>query len=647
MEKFTSLFYISSCILACIGLFYFGIVLFQKVKKKREVDFSWKNIYNYVLGLLALVPVIAGLYIVPVAFYDPNFWLEDASQHFEAQNALKLFGLAILGFYLSVRSSIFLPHKDEYHNIGPKLLFLSLFPGLASALNVMIITNYITEDYNAKYLLFFFAVSTFVYVITSRISKRETVNLGILTAHRFNLLIINKIFKIPFRKQEQIEDGRIYTILNDDISRIFSFSQDIIMTYTNVVTLIVVQIYLFTIDWVSSVALLGITVLIMGFLILLAPKLSKTANISRIKREHYSNYISGLINGFKELVLHRIKIDKYKKDMEDASGESYEATKKYNYIGIDANLFSELSFTVAMGVSCLLFPLIFGLDKQLITAYVLAVLFLWGPVTIILNGIPQIVNVKVSLERIKAFLKDAQIEASSADQISENSVIPFVDRIEVRDVYFDYSDGEDDNDGYGIGPLNFEANEGELVFIIGGNGSGKTTFLKLLIGLYAPSSGSILINGHEVDKRTLSECFSVIYSEFYLFQKIYDIKEDRLGQVYDWLEDLQLSDKVKIEDGRFSTIDLSKGQRKRLAILKSYLEDRPVYFFDEVAADLDPSFREFFYNELLVKMRQEGKILIIISHDDKFFHLADNIYKMDLGTMALHSNQLLEVSEQY
>lgn len=647
MEKFTSLFYISSCILACTGLFYFGIVLSQKLKKKREVDFSWKNIYNYVFGFLALTPVLAGLYIVPISFYDQNFWLEGASQHFDAQDALKLFGLAISGFYLLVRASIFLPHKDEYYNIGPKLLFLSLFPGLASALNVMIITNYITEDYNAKYLLFFFAVSTFVYVITSRISKRETVNLGILTAHRFNLLIINKIFKIPFRKQEQIEDGRIYTILNDDISRIFSFSQDIIMTYTNVVTLIVVQIYLFTIDWVSSVALLGITVLIMGFLILLAPKLSKTANISRIKREQYSNYISGLINGFKELVLHRIKIDKYKKDMEDASGESYDATKKYNYIGIDANLFSELSFTVAMGVSCLLFPLIFGLDKQLITAYVLAVLFLWGPVTIILNGIPQIVNVKVSLERIKAFLKDAQIEEPTAEQVAENSVIPFVDRIEVRDVHFDYSDGEEDNDGYGIGPLNFEANEGELVFIIGGNGSGKTTFLKLLIGLYAPSSGSILINGHEVDKKTLSECFSVIYSEFYLFQKIYDIKEDRLEQVYDWLEDLQLSDKVKIEDGKFSTIDLSKGQRKRLAILKSYLEDRPVYFFDEVAADLDPSFREFFYNELLVKMRQEGKILIIISHDDKFFHLADNIYKMDLGTMALHSNQLLEVSGQY
>ena len=111
---------------------------------------------------------------------------------------------------------------------------------------------------------------------------------------------------------------------------------------------------------------------------------------------------------------------------------------------------------------------------------------------------------------------------------------------------------------------------------------------------------------------------------------------------------MQLADKVSIENGVFSTIDLSKGQRKRLAILKSYLEDRPVYFFDEVAADLDPAFRDFFYNELLVKMRQEKKILIIISHDDKYFDLADNIYKMDMGQISSKvKEEVLVLSEQY
>lgn len=633
MESIINVSYIINGIMAFIGVLYLGIVVYQKMKKKRTILFTKENILNYFLGFLVLAPILAVLYIIPIVFYDPNFWLEGTSQYIEARKGIYSFGVGVLCFYAVLRASIFMPHENEYYNITPKLLFLSLFPGVASAINVMIISKFLTNDYDAKYFLLFFLINTFIYVITTRISKRETVNLGILTAHKFNLLIIDKIFKTPYRKQEEVKEGKMYTILNDDIRTIFSFSQDIILTYTNLITLIVVQVYLFTIDWASSLALLGIIVFVMGFLAILVPRLNKTGNIAREKREEYSEFISGLIKGFKELVLHKVKIGKYKKDMEESSKVSYSASQDYANVGIDANVFSELSFTIAMGASCLVFPLIFNLDKQIITAYVLVVLFLMGPVTIILNGLPQVVRLKVSLDRIKAFIKDAEIEDETSNELIDRNVVPFVTSIEVKDVSFTY-DNEDESMNYGIGPINFKANKGELVFIIGGNGSGKTTFLKLLTGLYKPNSGNILINDMETSRKMLGECFSVIYSDSYLFKKLYDLKEDRLNQVNEWLDVLQLSDKVTIENGVFSTIALSKGQRKRLSILKSYLEDRPVYFFDEVAADLDPEFRDFFYNDLLVKLREEGKILIIISHDDKYFSLADSIYKMDMGQLS-------------
>ncbi len=644
MEIITKVSYIANSIMALIGVLYLGLVVYQKMKKKRVFLFTGKNILNYFLGFLVVVPVLAVLYTIPLAFYDPNFWSETASQYVEARKDVLSLGIGILCFYAGLRASIFMPHKNEYYNITPKLLFLSLFPGIASAINVMIISKFLTNDYEAKYLLLFFAMNTLIYVVTTRISKRETVNLGILTAHKFNLLIIDKIFKTPYRKQEQVKEGKMHTILNDDIRTIFSFSQDIIMTYTNVITLIVVQIYLFTIDWVSSLALLGIIVFIMGFLAMLVPRLNKTGNIARERREEYTSFISGLIKGFKELVLHKVKIGQYKKDMEKSSRKSYAASRDYANVGIDANVFSELSFTVAMGASCLLFPLIFNLDKEVVTAYVLVVLFLWGPITIILNGLPQVVSLKVSLDRIKAFIKDAEIEEATTTEVIDRNEIPFVKSIEVKDVCFSY-ENEKENTNYGIGPVNFKANKGELVFIIGGNGSGKTTFLKLLTGLYKPNSGNILINDMKTSRKMLGECFSVIYSDFYLFKKLYDLKEERLNQVNEWLDVLQLSDKVTIENGVFSTIDLSKGQRKRLSILKSYLEDRPVYFFDEVAADLDPGFRDFFYNDLLVKLREEGKILIIISHDDKYFSLADSIYKMDMGQLSHQTKETLVLFE--
>ncbi|MCK8524323.1 cyclic peptide export ABC transporter [Aquimarina sp. D1M17] len=646
MESIANKLYIANGVMLFLGLLYLGIALYQLTKKKRKFNFSSSRIINYLLGFLVLIPVIASFYYFPVAFYDQDFWSKTGIEYLKLHEALRFSAAGILSFYAITRATIFLRHQDEYFNVVPKLLFLSLFPGLASALNVMIINKFITDDVGANYLLFFFAVTTFVYIVTVRICKRETASLGISIAHRFNMLVVRKMFKIPFAKYEKIKSGKIYTILNDDINSIYFFSQNVVNIYTTMITTALVLLYMFTLNVVSSLMLLGVTGLILGLMILMSGPLKRTGHSARAKRERYTNLISGLINGFKELILHQVKRDRFQEDIENSSKISYEGSKSNINLGIDASLFSELSFTIAVGVSCLLFPLVFNFDKEVTTAYVIAVLFLWGPVGALINGVPQIINVQVSWKRIKSFIKDADVEDQESNAHSRSAEIRNVEKITVKDVCFDYKN-EGESISYGIGPIDFEAQKGELIFIVGGNGSGKTTFLKILIGLYQPDSGNILINDRKVSNKELSECFSVIYSDFYLFKKLYDIKEERLGQVYEWLETLQLSGKVTIENGVFSTIDLSKGQRKRLAILKSYLEDRPVYFFDEVAADLDPAFRDFFYNELLVKMREEGKILIIISHDDKYFDLADNIYKMEMGKISLKSKEILALSEQY
>lgn len=646
MENIIYKLYLINGIIALLGLVFFGLVIFQKINKKREVDFSYKKVYSYFKGFLVLLPVLVALYYIPIALYDKDFWLDSKYQYVGAQNAVLFLGIIILGFYALVRISTFFPHKNEYYDIGSQLLLLSLFPGIASAINVMIISKFVTDDIEAKYLLFFFAVTTFIYIVTVRLSKRKTASLGILIAHKFNIIIANKIFKIPYRKYEKLAKGKIYTILNDDINAIFGFSQNVVNIYTTFITTVMVLVYMFTLNIISSLMLIGVTVIILGLLFLMSGRLKRTGHKARSKRENYTSLLSGLLNGFKELVLHKVKRDRFQSDLKVVSKDYYDASQENINAGIDAALFSELSFTIAVGVSCLVFPVIFDFNKELVTAYVIAVLYLWGPVGALISGVPQIINVQVSWKRINDFLENADVDEVSYRDITEEVEIVKVEKISVNEVYFKYQGENDKQDiTYGIGPINFEADRGELVFIIGGNGSGKTTFLKLLIGLYEPESGEILINGKVVTSKELSECFSVIYSDFYLFKKIYDIKENRLDQVYEWLDVLQLSDKVKIEDGVFSTIDLSKGQCKRLAILKSYLEDRSVYFFDEVAADLDPEFRDFFYNDLLTKMRNEGKILIIITHDDKYFDIADNIYKMEMGKIVHLNKEAFKLSE--
>ncbi|WP_255211240.1 cyclic peptide export ABC transporter, partial [Methylogaea oryzae] len=189
-----------------------------------------------------------------------------------------------------------------------------------------------------------------------------------------------------------------------------------------------------------------------------------------------------------------------------------------------------------------------------------------------------------------------------------------------------------------LGPLDFVLEPGELVFVVGGNGSGKTTLALLLIGLFAPESGTILLDGAPVTaaaREDYRQHFSAVFSDFYLFESLLGFGNRELDeQARDYLRRLQLDHKVRIEDGRFSTVDLSQGQRKRLALLAAYLEDRPFYVFDEWAADQDPAFKQVFYTEILPSLKAKGKTVVVITHDDAYFHLADRCLRLEDGKIG-------------
>ncbi|MDF5806426.1 ATP-binding cassette domain-containing protein [Pseudomonas aeruginosa] len=133
--------------------------------------------------------------------------------------------------------------------------------------------------------------------------------------------------------------------------------------------------------------------------------------------------------------------------------------------------------------------------------------------------------------------------------------------------------------------------------MVGENGCGKTTLIKLLLGLYRPQSGEILLNGEPVSAETRDDyrqLFSTIFADYYLFDDLVQGKQASLQNATQYLQRLEIAHKVSVMDGNFSTTDLSTGQRKRLALINAWLEERPVLVFDEWAADQDPAFRRVF-----------------------------------------------------
>jgi putative pyoverdin transport system ATP-binding/permease protein len=199
----------------------------------------------------------------------------------------------------------------------------------------------------------------------------------------------------------------------------------------------------------------------------------------------------------------------------------------------------------------------------------------------------------------------------------------------------------DEEKGFLLGPITLSIKAGDLVFIVGSNGSGKSTLAKLIAGLYTPQSGTISLNNEEITADNVEwyrQHFSATFSDVYLFEDCLGLNNPNLDQeVENYLKDLQLSHKVTVKNGVLSTINLSQGQKKRLALLTAFLEDRPIYLFDEWASDQDPAFREIFYERILLQLKQRNKIVVVITHDDRYFHLANHVIKLDYGQVEYDS----------
>jgi putative ATP-binding cassette transporter len=250
------------------------------------------------------------------------------------------------------------------------------------------------------------------------------------------------------------------------------------------------------------------------------------------------------------------------------------------------------------------------------------------------QSIPVVLAADASAENIERLEAKLLGTAATPDTGAEPS--RYFDRIEMRDVTFHYTDKSSDAD-FKIGPIDFTLRRGELVVIMGGNGSGKSTFLKVLAGLYEPDLGEILLDGVRIDdsnRQTYRSLITAIFSDYHLFRRLYGIPEPEAAELDHLLTTFRLRDKTSLTDREFQTLDLSGGQRKRLALIVSLLEKRPILLLDEWAAEQDPEYRRKFYYELLPELARARATIVIISHDDRYIDELDlpaRIVRMDEG----------------
>ena len=327
-----------------------------------------------------------------------------------------------------------------------------------------------------------------------------------------------------------------------------------------------------------------------------------------------------LLDGFKEVRLNRSRSDDLFDDVVEVSRTAANIKIRSQSESYKQLVFSQSSMYLLLAAVVFVVPAFSDTKGGSITQVTTALMFVVGVCMGIVQTIPVLLAADVASDNIERL--EARLRAiASAAQVGTLEPRRRFDKIEMRNVVFSYKDKSSEA-VFRVGPLNFTLHSGDLVFISGGNGSGKSTFLKLLSGLYEPDSGEILLDGVRIDdanRDAYRALIAAIFVDYHLFQRLYGITDPDPREVDRLLTQFRLLEKTRLGgDGEFSTLDLSGGQRKRLALIVSLLEKRPILLLDEWTADQDPDFRRKFYDELLPELQQAGATIVVITHDDRY-----------------------------
>jgi putative pyoverdin transport system ATP-binding/permease protein len=485
-------------------------------------------------------------------------------------------------------------------------------------------------------LLWGFVGLTIVSLITTLISQFLLAQLAQDAIYKLRLRISGWILASPLRHLEELGTSRLLATLTEDIQ---SISSGVFSIPTLCVNAAIVMASLAYLGWLSMWVLLG-TLVFMALSIALVQLLINQAvrmfTAAREENDALVTHFQAITNGIKELKLHfQRREDFLHEDLQTTA-----ATLREYRIGSQRAIalsggIGELSFFLLLGLLVYGLPHVQTVSAELLSGYVLTISYLMRPIGNTLAILPNLSQAGVALRKIDTLGLSL---ASRAETLAYPTLSPReFQQIDIHQATHTYQlPGEEKS--FTLGPVDLTLRPGELVFIVGGNGSGKSTLAKLVTGLYVPDSGEIRLDGKIVDDRhreLYRQLFSTVFADFYLFDRFVGLRlADGDAQANMYLDKLQLTHKVTISDGQLSTTALSQGQRKRLALLTAYLEDRPIYLFDEWAADQDPFFREIFYQQLLPELKQRGKAVLVVSHDDRYFHLADRLLKLDYGKIV-------------
>jgi len=530
--------------------------------------------------------------------------------------------------------------NNETGEVDFKLILMTAMSGLSNTLNLALINASVASmkvggPFWQHFVIFGISLTLFVYSLryvlyeSSRIAEKAVCNI--------RARLGNKIRQCDLQSLEKIGESDILARISRDTGMISQTTRPLFAA-TQAAFMVVFTLLYIAIESPIAVVLCGIMILC-GAIFYMKDReaYEKGLSDSSDSEDALAKSLTGLLRGFKEIRINQKKSDAVFADFCDIASTVGAIRTNVMQLFADTVVFIEMFFVILLGGVVFILPVISNEFSGTVTQIVAAILFFFGPLATVIMMYPVYTQANMTVDNLYRLERDLdrdQKVKNDSNDIVQNEFDDFK-TIRFDQISFIYAD-PDGSPNFQIGPITTTVNRGEILFLIGGNGSGKTSFMKLFTLLYLPTSGTIFVDDKPIDDLNIisyRNLFSAIFSDFYLFDKLYGVGDIPQERVQELLKLMGIDHKTSIKNGSFTNTNLSTGQRKRLALVMAYLEDKPVYIFDEVAADQDPQFRSYFYETLLPQLKAAGKTILVVSHDDRYFHVADRILQMDYGQL--------------
>lgn len=527
-----------------------------------------------------------------------------------------------------------------YGREGARILAAAVVAGLLQACALMIVNaateNFDSDGVNFRYFSLF-ALCIVGFALANRFAFMRTGLRAGVMIYATQLRIADKVRRSNLRSFEGLERTDVYKVLLEHTDVLFEAARYLTVSASSAVMLAASFTY---IAFLSIPALIICSVMIVAAVVLYQgtqKRINQKLALTKEREAVFLRHLNNLVDGFKEVKISSARADDLFENHLRTSSESARTAKvESEYLSINNFIFAQTFFLILIAAIVFVLPRVGDTSGETVTNIITVVLFTLGPLGQVVAMLPFIYKAEFALSSIEAMEKKLE----EADDTRETlATSPFADgrfkRIDLKAINFRYQAGN--GGSFRLGPLDLCINQGEILFIVGGNGSGKSTLLKLITGLYYPTAGTVYLDNYAIDQASYAhyrDLFTIIFSDFHLFDRLYGQKDVDEALINEMIETMQLKGQTAFADGRFTSINLSSGQRRRLALITTYIENKPIFVFDEVAADLDPQFRRYFYEQYLPRLKAQGKTVVAVSHDDRFFHLADRVVKMEYGEMV-------------